>query len=123
MDYNNQKQSASANQQVIYVTSGKSRAAYILFGLLFGGMGIHDFYAGYAGKGFLKIVISLVGSFMFFGGGFALAVGAAVNDIDSAPEGMATMPALGLFMLGAQSLYILIQICTVTRDSKGVPFS
>ena len=86
-------------------------------------MGIHDFYAGYAGKGMLKIIVSFLGSFLFFGGGFALAVGSAVEGIESTPEGMATMPALGLLMLGIQSFYILIQLCTVTRDSKGVPFS
>lgn len=86
-------------------------------------MGFHDFYAGYAGKGLMKIIVSFIGSFLFFGGGFVFAVSSAVEGVDSAPEGMATMPAIGLMMLGFQSLYILIQICTVTRDSKGVPFS
>ena len=123
MNNNQQTQSASAPQQVVYVTYGKSRPAYIILGLLFGGMGIHDFYAGYAGKGLVKIIVSLIGLFLFFGGGFAVAVSSAVEGANAAPEGMAAMPAIGLMMLGFQSLYILIQICTVTRDSKGVPFS
>ena len=122
MNNNQQTQSAPGPQQVVYVTSGKSRAAYIILGLFFGGMGIHDFYAGYAGKGLMKIIVSFVGAFLFFGGGFAVAVSSAVDGVNSTPEGMATMPAIGLAMLGFQSLYILIQICSVTRDSKGVPF-
>ena len=123
MNNNQQTQSAPVPQQVVSVTSGKSRAAYIILGLFFGGMGIHDFYAGYAGKGLMKIIVSFVGSFLFGGGGFAVAVSSAVEGVNSTPEGMATMPAIGLAMLGFQSLYILIQICSVTRDSKGVPFS
>ena len=123
MNDNQQTQSAPAPPQVIYVTSGKSRAAYIILGLFFGGMGIHDFYAGYAGKGLMKIIISFIGAFLFFGGGFAVAVSSAVEGVNSTPEGMATMPAIGLMMLAFQSFYILIQICTVTRDSKGVSFS
>lgn len=123
MNNNQQTQSDPAPQQVVYVTYGKSRAAYIILGLLFGGMGIHDFYAGYAGKGLLKIIVSFIGAFLFFGGGLAVAVSSAVEGVDSTPEGMATMPAIGLMMLGFQSLYILIQLCTVTRDSKGVPFN
>ena len=71
----------------------------------------------------MKIIVSFVGAFLFFGGGFAFAVSSAVDGVNSTPEGMATMPAIGLAMLGFQSLYILIQICSVTRDSKGVPFS
>ena len=123
MNNNQQTQAAPAPQQVVYITPGKSRAAYIIFGLFFGGMGIHDFYAGYVGKGLTKIIVSFIGSFLFFGCGVAFAVSSAVEGVDSTPEGMATMPAIGLMMLGFQAFYILVQICTVTRDSKGVPFS
>lgn len=37
----------------------KSRVAYILLGLFLGGLGIHNFYAGYAGRGIAQLLISL----------------------------------------------------------------
>jgi hypothetical protein len=35
---------------VIPGTPTKSRVAYVLLGLFLGGLGIHNFYAGYTGK-------------------------------------------------------------------------
>lgn len=37
----------------------KSRIAYILLGLFLGGFGVHNFYAGYGGKGAAQLLISL----------------------------------------------------------------
>ena len=41
---------------------GKSRVAFVLLGLFLGGLGIHNFYAGYTGKGVVQLLITL-----FFG--------------------------------------------------------
>jgi TM2 domain-containing membrane protein YozV len=50
--YNNQPM---MHQQL----SSKSRVAYILLGLFLGGLGIHNFYAGYAGKGAVQLILNL----------------------------------------------------------------
>ncbi len=39
--------------------SSKSRVAYILLGLFLGGLGVHNFYAGYAGKGAVQLILTL----------------------------------------------------------------
>lgn len=38
----------------------KSRLAYILLGLFLGCLGVHNFYAGYTGKGVAQLLISLL---------------------------------------------------------------
>ncbi len=38
----------------------KSRAVYIVVGLFFGLLGIHNFYAGYNGRGLTQLLISIV---------------------------------------------------------------
>ena len=38
----------------------KSRIAYILLALFLGGLGIHNFYAGYTGKGVAQLLMSLL---------------------------------------------------------------
>ena len=45
------------------VTVSKSRGVYIILGLLFGVLGIHDFYAGYNGRGAAKFCLL---AFCFF---------------------------------------------------------
>ena len=110
-------------QQVIYVTQGKSRVSYILLALFFGGLGFHDFYAGYSGKGLLKIIVSILGVSLTFVGGLGAVAMAASGDMVETNPAPALIPLLGLAMLGLQSLYVLIQIFTVNRDSKGLPFS
>lgn len=122
------QQNTTQQQQVIYITQGKSRVAYVLLGLFLGGLGIHDFYAGYSGKGFLKIVVSVLGTLLWVGGLMATAAAAIAGGIDGTtptPEdaSMPLMALLGLAMLGVQSLYIIIQLIITTKDSKGVPFS
>lgn len=109
------------NQQIVYVTPAKSRTVYIIFGLFFGGLGIHDFYAGDSGKGVLKIIISFLGSFLFFGGFLGTTAAAITGDAQSM-ESISKAPLVGLLMLGIQSLYILYQIITVKDDAQGRPF-
>lgn len=38
----------------------KSRVVYILLALFLGGLGIHNFYAGYTTKGVIQLLISLL---------------------------------------------------------------
>ena len=38
----------------------KSRVAYVLLGIFLGGLGIHNFYAGYNGKAIAQLLISLL---------------------------------------------------------------
>jgi TM2 domain-containing membrane protein YozV len=44
----------------------KSRFIYIILGLFLGGLGIHNFYAGFNSKGFAQLVITIVGLFLLF---------------------------------------------------------
>lgn len=38
----------------------KTRIAYILLGIFLGGLGIHNFYAGYTGRGVAQLLITLL---------------------------------------------------------------
>jgi len=49
-----------AIQQQVASAVQKSRVAYILFALFLGGLGIHNFYAGYVGRGVAQLLISLL---------------------------------------------------------------
>ena len=37
----------------------KSRITYVILGFLLGGLGIHNFYAGYTGRGLAQLLIML----------------------------------------------------------------
>ncbi len=69
----------------------KSRLAYILLAFFLGGLGIHNFYAGYTGKGIAQLLLVLL-------------------------TGWLVIPAIAVL------IWILVEICTVTKDAKGVPF-
>ncbi len=122
MKHDTQSDAGHASPQVVYVAMRKSRAFYILFAFLFGGMGIHDFYAGYIGKGLLKILVSILGTTLIFLGGVGAMIGcsAASAEVDSAP--LFSVPLIGVLMLTVQSLYILLQIIFVKSDAKGLSF-
>lgn len=68
----------------------KPRLAYILLGIFLGTLGIHNFFAGYTGKGLAQLLISVL-----------------------------SCGALSIVVF----IWNIIEICTVTADSKGVPFS
>lgn len=68
----------------------KSRLAYILLGLFLGGLGVHNFYAGYNGKGIAQLLMSL------------LSVG---------------------ILSPVVAIWVIVEIITVTKDVKGIPFS
>ena len=46
------------NQQTTIIN--KSRVAYILLGIFLGGLGVHNFYAGYTSKGIIQLLITLL---------------------------------------------------------------
>jgi TM2 domain-containing membrane protein YozV len=43
----------------------KSRLAFILLGLFVGALGIHNFYAGYTGRGVAQLLITLLIGWLF----------------------------------------------------------
>lgn len=45
--------------QMLIIRTSKSRGVYIVLGLFLGCLGIHNFYAGYNGKGIAQLLISL----------------------------------------------------------------
>lgn len=53
------------------IATGKSRVTFILFGLFLGCFGIHNFYAGYSGKGVAQLLITLFLGWIF-GLGFVI---------------------------------------------------
>lgn len=67
----------------------KSRLAYILLALFLGSFGVHNFFAGYTGRGIAQLLLSLIS----FG-----------------------------FLSPVIWVWAIIEICTVTKDAKGVDF-
>ena len=75
----------------------KSRVAYVLLAIFLGGLGIHNFYAGYTTKAVIQLVMWCV-SFVL------LIVG------------------IGLFGFLALGIWAIVEACTVTVDSRGQRF-
>jgi TM2 domain-containing membrane protein YozV len=46
--------------QPVLINPPKSRVAYILLGLFLGGLGVHNFYAGYSSKGVTQLLLTLL---------------------------------------------------------------
>jgi TM2 domain-containing membrane protein YozV len=72
--------------------TSKSRVAYILLGLFLGGLGIHNFYAGYGGKGLIQLLLTLL-------------------------TGWLVIPLLVVL------IWVIVEVCTVTQDADGHPFT
>lgn len=45
--------------QPIIMGSSKSRVGFVLLGIFLGGLGIHNFYAGYSGRGIAQLLLTL----------------------------------------------------------------
>ena len=92
-----QQKDALLNQNLKKVPAAngeqKSRLVYILLGAFLGYFGIHNFYAGYIGKGIAQLLITLFLGWLLF------------------------IPVLAVFV------WMLIEVCTVTEDANGVPFT
>lgn len=61
--YAQQQQMQAYQQQMperqMFASPPKSRVAYILLAFFLGGLGIHNFYAGYSGKGVAQLLMTL----------------------------------------------------------------
>ena len=44
----------------------KSRIIYVILALFLGTLGIHNFYAGYSGKGIAQLIITIFGAILIF---------------------------------------------------------
>lgn len=73
--------------------SSKTRLAFILLGVFLGGLGIHNFYAGYTGKGVAQLLISLFGWLLLF------------------------IPNVAVW------IWVIIEVITVKQDAQGNPFA
>ena len=71
--------------------SPKKRSTYILLAVFLGGLGIHNFYAGYAGRGLAQLLILVL-------------------------TGWLILPAV------AVGIWVLVEICSVTKDVNNIPF-
>lgn len=49
------------------VTAAKSRGVYIILGLFFGCLGVHNFYAGYNGRGAAQVIITILLGWVWIG--------------------------------------------------------
>ena len=52
------QQPLQPNYQIL--NPAKSRVAYILLAVFIGGLGVHNFYAGYTGRGVAQLLISIL---------------------------------------------------------------
>lgn len=72
--------------QTLIVRTSKSRGVFIVLGLFLGCLGIHNFYAGYNGKGVAQLLISLTFIGIFITAIWALVEIITVNtDASGAP--------------------------------------
>ncbi len=56
---------APTGWEAVISTPAKSRVAYILLGFFLGFLGVHNFYAGYIGRGIAQLLISLATCWLF----------------------------------------------------------
>lgn len=82
----------------------KSRVVYILLGLFFGGLGIHNFYADQS-WGVAHIMLSF---------GFLCAIAAS----SKAPDAIIVAYLIGV----VQTVWVICEICSFEKDGNGVPF-
>ena len=70
----------------------KTRLIYILLAIFLGGLGIHNFYAGYTKKAIIQLLCCTIGAPLII------------------------PPIIGF-------VWILVDICTVTKDASGKNFA
>jgi TM2 domain-containing membrane protein YozV len=76
--------------QPVMAYSTKSRGVFIVLGFFFGCLGVHNFYAGYSGKGIAQLMITIFTGWIF---------------------------GIGLFITG---VWALIEIIAVNTDAHGL---
>jgi TM2 domain-containing membrane protein YozV len=57
----------SSPQSVAVVKAAKSRGLYIILGLFLGWLGIHNFYAGFHGRGAAQLIITTLLGWLYIG--------------------------------------------------------
>lgn len=63
----NHMHQGSGNEQVIQLIGRKSRICYVLLGLFLGELGVHNFYAGFIGRGVAQLLITILSfGFLFW---------------------------------------------------------
>ncbi len=91
-EFNQQKENILKNLDTQSLGTPKSRLVYILLAFFLGGFGIHNFYAGYTGKGITQLLLCVLLFWL----------------------------VIPLIIVG---LWVIIEIITVTKDAKGIPFN
>ena len=91
----------------------KNRAVYVVLALFFGGLGVHNFYAGYIGKAVAQLSMSLLGLMLSF-------LLLLLHSCSVASVGRVILLILLCFLL--LSIWIIADICIVDKDASGVPF-
>ena len=69
----------------------KSRIVYIVLGIFLGGLGVHNFYAGYNSRGVIQLLITLILGWWL------------------------VVPWIGVV------IWNIVEICTVDKDANSVP--
>lgn len=52
--------SCGCTEEVVVTPTGKSKVAAGILGIFLGGLGIHNFYLGYTGKGVMQLLTTLI---------------------------------------------------------------
>lgn len=86
----------------------RSRFAYIMLALFFGGLGIHNFYAGRVGCAFAQLFLTVFSW-------IAVVVLACRNALEFSFVALCVS-------LGGLCLWVLIEVIVVTSDGQGNPF-
>ena len=81
----------------------KSRAAYILFGLFFGGLGAHNCYIGKSTAGMCEALVWVLGLVIWWVGG---------------ASGMLPLQ-ICILLWGGLGLWVIWELLTVTHDADG----
>lgn len=58
---------AASQPSIIIVRPTKSRGVYIILGLFFGCLGIHNFYAGHHGRGAAQLIVTILLGWLIIG--------------------------------------------------------
>jgi len=85
---------AMSNSQEV----AKSRVVYVLLAIFLGQLGIHNFYAGYSGRGAVQLVCGIISALL-------------------------VVVVIGFFGLFVLWVWAVIEALTVTKDSTGRPFA
>lgn len=93
----------------------KSRAVFILLGLFFGGLGIHNFYIGRTVRGLCEALVGVIG---FINLGICFSNRVTHNSLQQPVPPANNISGV---LLGALALWILWEIFTTSQDAAGTP--